>query len=96
MATPIKPPLPALPRVALAEAIAARNEIQRQLGAARDAFDQAQRSQWAAANRLDALRKARDEAAAAQDLGGAVHRERRGGGAMRRGRSGTASKPRRY
>jgi len=61
------PPDPA--RATLAEAIARRNELARQLDASRDAAERAAHSRWAAMGRLDALRQAKAEAAAAQSAG---------------------------
>jgi hypothetical protein len=58
-------------RAQLAEAIAARDDLERQLAAARDAVEQAQHRKWAAQDKLDALRAQRAKELAARSLGGA-------------------------
>ena len=56
-------------RTKLAEAIAARDMVERQLSAAREAVEQARAKKWEASDKLDALRVAKAEESEAQNLG---------------------------
>lgn len=63
------PPPRSPERVTLASAIAARNEVERQLSAAREAVEQARDKKWQAQDKFDALRARKAEAAVSYSPG---------------------------